>query len=165
MSKQTKKGARPRTLDSVARERRQRETFRLYYIERKTYDEIRQLTGNSTATICSDLKAERVRRAADLAAERTEEIAVQLAMVEEILAKAMEDRLAPGSGAYAAATKALELRARLLGLEAPQRVDISVGRRVTFEVIDVQVTPIEDEATAISGKTIEESNEDANRSE
>jgi hypothetical protein len=126
----TRKGPKKGKTALIERQRRQLMVFTMFYVDGKTYDEITVETGHSSATIAADLKAETARRAEAIAEDRDVQIGIQLAMVEDLRRKSLDARLFPGTGAFGAAAKSIELRAKLLGLDAPSKVDVTLQNLV-----------------------------------
>ena len=79
-------------------------------------------------TVITDLRAEEQLRADETAEQRETMLARQLAVVDDLYRKSMAKAGKPGTGALAAAAKALEMRARLLGLDAPTKVDVGLDK-------------------------------------
>jgi len=101
---------------------RQNRVFNLH-IEGKTHREIKAELGISLETVVSDIRHEAVRRAEENAEVREEQQAVQLARMDSLYRDAAKRFDVPGSSSLPTAAKVLEMRAKLLGLDAPLKVE------------------------------------------
>ena len=131
-SKRKAKAKASRTAPSTARKRnlvqlaRQEKAFELVVLAGKTIRQAAAEIGCNPETVLSDLKHEASRREAELGDLRESEKARHLAMVEDLYQKSLTLAAMPGTGAIGAAAKALEMRAKLLGLDAPTKVDLGL---------------------------------------
>lgn len=133
-TKAERTGTSSRTPAEMKRLLRQEEVFRKRIIERRTVRAVAEEMGLCLQTVIDDCKAELQRRADELADRRETEKVEQLSMVEDLYLQSLAMREVPGSGALGAAGKALEMRARILGLDAPTKVD--VGLQKLFAAFD-----------------------------
>lgn len=124
-------GTGTRTPGEMKRLLRQEEVFKKRILERKTVREVAAEMDLSLQTVVDDCKAELERRAQELEERRELEKAAQVALVEDLYLTSVAMRGVPGSGALGAAGKALEMRAKLLGLDAPTKIDIGLQGLVT----------------------------------
>lgn len=120
----TPREGRKRTMTQI---HRQAQVFEMSVFGDKTYREIAQELGISAVTVVSDMKAEAELRAAGLAQMRGSEQARHLALVERHFIESMALKSIPGTGALGAAAKSLEMRAKVLGLDAPTKIDIGIA--------------------------------------
>lgn len=111
---------------SAAQLDRQERAFALSVLDGKTYRVIAGLLGCDKDTVTRDIRAELTRRADEIADRRELEQAQHLALIEDLYQKAMAASSTPGTGAFSSAGKALEMRAKLLGLDAPARPDVAL---------------------------------------
>lgn len=113
----------PRTPQQLERQER---VFTLNVLEGKTIRQIAAIEKIDTKTVLKDIRAEAARRAEERSATREHDLEVHLAKLDDLALKALQDRLMPGTGAYGAVAKALEMRAKLLGLDAPTKIDVGI---------------------------------------
>lgn len=114
---------------------RQEKIFVLNVIGGKSHREIAALLKIDKKTVASDIKAEAKRRAGEIAERRETEQAMHLARVDGFYFRSMELAMVAGSGALGAAGKALEMRAKILGLDAPTKVEL--GLQTLLDALDV----------------------------
>jgi|SRR5579862_6183901 len=105
---------------------RQARIFELH-ISGKTFREIKAELGITFDTIVSDIRHESALRAEERANVRDEDQAVQLARLDSLYSDASKRFDVPGTAALATAGKVLEMRAKLLGLDAPLKIDASLA--------------------------------------
>lgn len=143
-----------RTQHQLARQKRAFD-LKISLDRRWTHEQIAKELHVDADTITADLRYESERRRPKDEAERIQERMEHIAQIDEVIAQSFHDRGSQGTGAYGALTKALEMKAKVLGLEAPQRVEIDDRRRVVFQIaprvvsIDVQDTVVEALASPI----------------
>ena len=102
---------------------RQAQVFRMNVMERKTVREIAKELDISQETVISDIRAEAQLRADERAQLREADMAIQVELTERLLDDSMRLADKPGTGALGAAAKAIEMRSKLLGLDAPTKID------------------------------------------
>lgn len=108
---------------------RQEKAFAMH-LDGMTYREIAAELKCDKETVQHDIHHELERRAEELAEHREVEKAHQLALVDDLYKKSMANRSNAGTGALGAAGKALEMRAKLLGLDAPTKIDLGLSTLV-----------------------------------
>lgn len=108
----------------------QEQVYLARVIEHLTVRQVAEKLGIATETVMAYEKAEQVRRVDEIASQREEQQANHLALIDDLHRSAMALRSVPGTGSLAAAAKAIEMRAKILGLDAPTRIDIGVQRLV-----------------------------------
>jgi hypothetical protein len=128
---------------------RQERVFALSVIEGKTTRQIAVLEGIDRGTVIADLRHESARRAEDLKANREFEIERALSFYDEIAAMAvlkskMYDGIARAGGKVVdhsldAALKARERKDKILGIDAPTRID--VGLATLLEALEPPADP------------------------
>ncbi len=101
---------------------RQGQVFELH-LEGKTHRQIAAELTISLETVVSDIRFEAALRAEENAADREQQQAVQLARCDALYADARKHFGTPGSSALPTAAKVLEMRSKILGLDAPTKVD------------------------------------------
>lgn len=99
-------------------------------VDGKTYREIAKELAISLETVVSDIRYEAQLRAEERSELREADLAVQLAMTERVYQKSMDLADRPGVGALPTAAKAAEMRSKLLGLDAPVKVDLGVEKLI-----------------------------------
>ncbi len=124
--------ARPRTPQQLQRQER---VFERSVIDGKTVRFIAKEMGIAQDTVIEDIRQESQRRADELAANRETEQARHLSKIEDLYRRSLQLATTPGTGAMGAASKALEMRAKILGLDAPTRVEVGVA--ALLDAIDV----------------------------
>lgn len=102
---------------------RQEKVFALRVIERKTVREVAAELSISQETVISDERCELERRSAEIEERRETEKAAHLALIDNLYRESMASKGLPGTGALGAAAKAIEMRAKILGLDAPTKID------------------------------------------
>lgn len=105
---------------------RQEQVFKLRVIDRLTVRQTAAKLGISLETVIADEKAELELKAAEIDDRRAVEQAAHLALVDDLYKQSMARKGTPGTGALGAAAKALEMRAKILGLDAPTKVELGV---------------------------------------
>lgn len=105
---------------------RQEQVFRMRVIERMTVRQVAAELKISQQTVIDDERAELQRRADEIENRREVEKAAHLALIDDLYLESMNAKDAPGTGALGAAAKAIEMRAKILGLDAPTKIDIGV---------------------------------------
>jgi hypothetical protein len=105
---------------------RQEQVFELSVLQGKTIRQISAQLEITQETVIKDLRAEEARRSEELAAQRENAQARHLGMIDHLFERSMDLRGIPGTGALGAAAKAVEMRAKILGLDAPTKVDLGV---------------------------------------
>lgn len=118
-----KVGPRVRTPQQLER---QEKVFELSVLSGNTHRQIAVILHIDKMTVASDIRAESERRAGEIAERRETEQAQHVARLDDFYQQSMALRAAAGTGALGAAGKALEMRAKILGLDAPTRVEIGV---------------------------------------
>jgi hypothetical protein len=88
-----------------------------------THREIAAALSIDKKTAARDIAAEAQRRADELGDRRETEQAIHLARLDRLYRRAEALERVPGIGALATCAKILEQRARLLGLDAPTKLD------------------------------------------
>jgi DNA-binding CsgD family transcriptional regulator len=121
------KPKRSRTAPQLSR---QEQVFKLRVIDRMTVRQVAEKLNISLETVLADERAELERRAEEIEERREVETAAHLALVDDLYRQAMSRKGTPGTGALGAAAKALEMRAKLLGLDAPTRVEVGVSQLI-----------------------------------
>ncbi len=107
---------------------RQERAFELSVIEGMSVPQIARTLGVSEFTVRSDIRAEEVIRIAESEETRSAEQVRQLILVQDVINEARASRNRPGTGAFSAMTKGIEMRAKLLGLDAPTKVELGVSQ-------------------------------------
>jgi hypothetical protein len=95
----------------------------------------------SQDTVIADEKAELERRADEIEGRRDVELAAHLSLVDDLYLESMKRKGTPGTGALGAAAKALEMRSKLLGLDAPTKVEIGIQQLVDALAIPDDESP------------------------
>jgi hypothetical protein len=109
---------------------RQLKVFNLH-IEGKTHREIMKILGIAdTGTIVNDIRQEAELRAAERSEMREADQAAHLARIDELIASCRNRFDKQGTSALPTAAKALEMRAKILGLDAPLKVDMGMAELV-----------------------------------
>jgi hypothetical protein len=91
-----------------------------------THRAIAAAMGIDKKTVARDLQAEAQRRADEVGDRRETEQALHLARIDSLYFKALAFAAVPGSGSLATCAKLLEQRARVLGLDAPTKLDTAL---------------------------------------
>jgi transposase len=130
VSRDQKGSARAR---SSAQLERQERAFALH-LDGLTHREIAAAMGIDKKTVARDLAAEAERRADELHDRREAEAAIHLARLDRLYRRAEALERVPGSGALATCARVLELRAKVLGLDAATKVD--VGMQGLLDALD-----------------------------
>lgn len=107
---------------------RQERAFELSVIEGMSVPQIARTLGVSEFTVRSDMRAEEVIRIAESEETRSAEQIRQLMLVQDVIKEARASRNRPGTGAFSAMTKGIEMRAKLLGLDAPTKIELGVAQ-------------------------------------
>ncbi len=107
---------------------RQERAFELSVIEGLTTAQIARELGISEPTVRGDLRAEETLRIAENEETRSAEQVRQLMLVQDVIKEARASRNRPGTGAFSAMTKGIEMRAKLLGLDAPTKIELGVAQ-------------------------------------
>jgi hypothetical protein len=107
---------------------RQERVFELRVIERMTVRQVAAAMKIDQKTVIADERAELQRRADEIAGRREVEQAAHMAMIDNLLQTSRRNASIPGTGALGAQAKALEMRAKLLGLDAPTKVDVGMEK-------------------------------------
>lgn len=116
---------------------RQEKAFHYSVVDGKTYREIALLLGCDKDTVTKDIRAEQERRSEEIAERREVEKARAVAFYERVIGKAMVKSdildgllLTPGSKvndhSLEAAIKARERIDKVLGIDAPTKIDLGV---------------------------------------
>ena len=114
---------------------RQERCFEMHIVEGKTCRQIGAELHIDADTAARDINAESLRRASEIAARREVEQAQHIARIDDLYRKSIALSSAAGTGALGAAGKALEMRAKILGLDAPTKID--VGLSTLLDALDV----------------------------
>jgi hypothetical protein len=97
------------------------------HIQGQTFREIQKaLNIGHRKTITEDILAERDLRAEERAAVREADQAEQLARIDDLIKEARARYDKQGTGSLGAAAKALEMRSKLLGLDAAMKLDVGL---------------------------------------
>ncbi len=105
---------------------RQERVFQMRVIDRLTVRQVAAKLGISTETVLKDERAELERRAAEIEERREVEKAAHLALIDDLYKQSMLRKGTPGTGALGAAAKAIEMRAKILGLDAPTKIEAGI---------------------------------------
>jgi len=122
-----RKGGGGRSARTPMQIERQERVFKLSVLERRTVRQIAAIEKIDPKTVLSDLKQEAARRAEERAATREQDIEIHLALIDDLREQALAAKGIPGTGAFGAASKAIEMRGKILGLEAPLKVDAGLA--------------------------------------
>lgn len=129
-------GQRTRTsgqLHAVERAQLQEKAFYLS-VEGKTCRQIGEILGINKTTASEYIRAEEALRAEELGAQREAEKARRIARLQHLSKLAEESRSIPGSGAFGACGKFEEMINRILGVDAPTKIDL--GLETLFSAFD-----------------------------
>jgi hypothetical protein len=127
------KAERPSRARTSKQLERQEKVFNLSVLEDKSYREISAELGIAMQTVVDDMRHEALRRADEIAARRDTELARGIAFYDRAVKKGMqlaekstEAFMQPLARGLDSAIKARERIDKLLGLDAPTRVDVAV---------------------------------------
>jgi hypothetical protein len=102
---------------------RQEQVFALSVLHGKSHRAIAATLKVNKKTVSRDIEEEAQRRADEIEHRRDVEQAMHLARIDHLYRRGLDLAGTPGAGGLAAAGKALEMRARMLGLEKAPPVD------------------------------------------
>lgn len=105
---------------------RQAQVFELYVSGKTLIKIARELGIGSLHTVIADIRAESELRAAENAKTRESDTALQLARLDNLYNEATGRFDLQGTSALPTAAKVLEMRAKLLGLDAPTKVEVGI---------------------------------------
>lgn len=109
---------------------RQEQVFKLRVLERMTVRQVAAKLKIAPETVTKDERAELELRASEIEDRRATEKAAHLAIIDDLYLQSMKRKGTPGTGALGAAAKAVEMRAKILGLDAPTKVDVGLQKLV-----------------------------------
>lgn len=120
---------------------RQRMCFELCVIEGLTHAEAALKLGINRKTVDRDVQVEAELRADELADRRETEKVMHLARLDDLYREALLLKDAPGLGALAVCEKVLAQRAKVLGLDAPTKIEIGIQGLLAALDVDVPSLP------------------------
>lgn len=115
---------------------RQAEAYRLHVLDRMPIRQTATALGITQGTALSDVRYEAERLAAERRELREMDKEIHLTQLDDLYRNAMDLAAKPGTGALGTAAKAQEMRAKILGLEAAQKVEVSTQRQIIVRIVD-----------------------------